>query len=240
VGRPRRRGRFVDVDARASLLTADLADLAAKRFHRLRFTAVPRQRLPKPSCHASSNVSSTMGWVGVETSRETTCPFAALQERGQVARRERRHRARFRVGLELEQRAEVRVDRLAERDLGHHEDAARNNGTGSVTPFGSMAPSVSNRSRTRSRSASNVSIFHTVSRRLQARIASPERLIERDSNAEYPAIIPPDRAPEGPRRAVHFLCPSRLCAQLLIGAFAGLMPAVRASRMPPTVALRTV
>jgi putative ABC transport system permease protein len=26
----------------------------------------------------------------------------------------------------------------------------------------------------------------------------------------------------------------------LIGAFAGLMPAVRASRMPPTVALRTV
>ena len=27
---------------------------------------------------------------------------------------------------------------------------------------------------------------------------------------------------------------------ILIGAFAGLMPAVRASRMPPTVALRTV
>jgi putative ABC transport system permease protein len=29
-------------------------------------------------------------------------------------------------------------------------------------------------------------------------------------------------------------------AAILIGAFAGLMPALRASRMPPTVALRTV
>ena len=57
-----------------------------------------------------------------------------LEERGQVARRERRHRARFRVGLELEQRAEVRLDPLAERELGHHEDAARNSGTGSATP----------------------------------------------------------------------------------------------------------
>jgi putative ABC transport system permease protein len=31
-----------------------------------------------------------------------------------------------------------------------------------------------------------------------------------------------------------------IAAAMLIGAFAGLMPAVRASRMPPTVALRTV
>jgi putative ABC transport system permease protein len=31
-----------------------------------------------------------------------------------------------------------------------------------------------------------------------------------------------------------------IAAAILIGAFAGLMPAVRASRMPPTVALRTV
>ena len=31
-----------------------------------------------------------------------------------------------------------------------------------------------------------------------------------------------------------------IAAAVLIGAFAGLMPAVRASRMPPTVALRTV
>jgi putative ABC transport system permease protein len=30
-----------------------------------------------------------------------------------------------------------------------------------------------------------------------------------------------------------------IAAAILIGAFAGLMPAVRASRMPPTVALRT-
>jgi hypothetical protein len=29
-------------------------------------------------CYASSKVSSTMGWVGVETSRETTCPLALL------------------------------------------------------------------------------------------------------------------------------------------------------------------
>jgi putative ABC transport system permease protein len=31
-----------------------------------------------------------------------------------------------------------------------------------------------------------------------------------------------------------------VAAAILIGAFAGLMPAVRASRLPPTVALRTV
>ena len=31
-----------------------------------------------------------------------------------------------------------------------------------------------------------------------------------------------------------------IVSAVLIGAFAGLMPAVRASRMPPTVALRTV
>ena len=31
-----------------------------------------------------------------------------------------------------------------------------------------------------------------------------------------------------------------IVSAILIGAFAGLMPAVRASRMPPTVALRTV
>ena len=31
-----------------------------------------------------------------------------------------------------------------------------------------------------------------------------------------------------------------ISSAILIGAFAGLMPAVRASRMPPTVALRTV
>ena len=31
-----------------------------------------------------------------------------------------------------------------------------------------------------------------------------------------------------------------IASALLIGAFAGLMPAIRASRMPPTVALRTV
>jgi putative ABC transport system permease protein len=31
-----------------------------------------------------------------------------------------------------------------------------------------------------------------------------------------------------------------IASALLIGALAGLMPAVRASRMPPTVALRTV
>ena len=31
-----------------------------------------------------------------------------------------------------------------------------------------------------------------------------------------------------------------IAAAILIGAFAGLLPAVRASRMPPTVALRTV
>jgi putative ABC transport system permease protein len=30
-----------------------------------------------------------------------------------------------------------------------------------------------------------------------------------------------------------------IASAVLIGAFAGLMPAVRASRMPPTVALRT-
>ena len=30
-----------------------------------------------------------------------------------------------------------------------------------------------------------------------------------------------------------------IASAMLIGAFAGLMPAVRASRMPPTVALRT-
>jgi hypothetical protein len=103
----------------------------------------------------------------------------ALEERGQVARRERRHRARLTVGLELEQRAEVRVDRLPERDLGHHEDAARNSGTGSATPFSSMAPSSSIRSRTRSRSASNVSIFHTVSRTLEGahRCQTRERLL---------------------------------------------------------------
>jgi hypothetical protein len=58
-----------------------------------------------------------------------------LEERGQLARRERRHRARLRIGLELEQRAEVGVDRLAERDLSHQEDAAWNNGTGSATPL---------------------------------------------------------------------------------------------------------
>jgi putative ABC transport system permease protein len=31
-----------------------------------------------------------------------------------------------------------------------------------------------------------------------------------------------------------------ILSAILIGAFAGLMPAVRASRMPPTAALRTV
>jgi putative ABC transport system permease protein len=31
-----------------------------------------------------------------------------------------------------------------------------------------------------------------------------------------------------------------IASAILIGAFAGLMPAVRASRMPPAVALRTV
>jgi putative ABC transport system permease protein len=31
-----------------------------------------------------------------------------------------------------------------------------------------------------------------------------------------------------------------IVSAVLIGAFAGLMPAVRASRLPPTVALRTV
>jgi putative ABC transport system permease protein len=31
-----------------------------------------------------------------------------------------------------------------------------------------------------------------------------------------------------------------IASAVLIGAFAGLLPAVRASRMPPTVALRTV
>jgi ABC-type antimicrobial peptide transport system permease subunit len=31
-----------------------------------------------------------------------------------------------------------------------------------------------------------------------------------------------------------------IASAILIGAFAGLMPAVRASRLPPTVALRTV
>jgi putative ABC transport system permease protein len=30
-----------------------------------------------------------------------------------------------------------------------------------------------------------------------------------------------------------------IASAILIGAFAGLMPAVRASRLPPTVALRT-
>jgi hypothetical protein len=53
-----------------------------------------------------------------------------------------------------------------------HEDAARNNGTGC---FGSMGPSASNRSRTRSRSASNVFILHTVSRNLGARVAVRSR-----------------------------------------------------------------
>jgi putative ABC transport system permease protein len=33
---------------------------------------------------------------------------------------------------------------------------------------------------------------------------------------------------------------SGIASAILIGAVAGLMPAVRASRMPPTVALRTV
>jgi len=52
------------------------AALAARRLRRLgatpdRGSAWAR----KPSCHASSKVSSTMGWVGVETSRETTCPL---------------------------------------------------------------------------------------------------------------------------------------------------------------------
>jgi putative ABC transport system permease protein len=31
-----------------------------------------------------------------------------------------------------------------------------------------------------------------------------------------------------------------IASAILIGAFAGLMPAIRASRMPPAVALRTV
>jgi hypothetical protein len=80
--------------------------------------------------------------------------------------------------LEIEQRAEVRVDPLAERELGHHEDAARNNGTGSATPFSSMGPSASNRSKTRSR-GSNVSILHTVSRNLKGahRRQTRERLL---------------------------------------------------------------
>jgi hypothetical protein len=62
------------------------------------------------------------------------------------------------------------IDPLAERNLRYQEDAARNNGIGSATPFSSMGPSASNRSRTRSRSASNV--LHPVSRKLQARIAT--------------------------------------------------------------------
>jgi putative ABC transport system permease protein len=33
--------------------------------------------------------------------------------------------------------------------------------------------------------------------------------------------------------------PGGIASAILIGAFAGLMPAVRASRTPPTVALRT-
>src|SRR4029453_1256261 len=104
---------------------------------------------PADDFPAGDDRSLDVRWVGLD-------PRLALQERGQVARRERRHRARLTVGLELEQRAEVRVDRLAERDLGHHDDAARNNGTRYATPFSSMGPSASNRSRTRSRSA-NVS-----------------------------------------------------------------------------------
>jgi putative ABC transport system permease protein len=34
--------------------------------------------------------------------------------------------------------------------------------------------------------------------------------------------------------------PGGIASAILIGAFAGLLPAVRASRMPPAVALRTV
>jgi hypothetical protein len=41
-----------------------------------------------------------------------------LEERRQIARRERRHRVRLGVGLELEQRAEIRLNRLAEFDGG--------------------------------------------------------------------------------------------------------------------------
>jgi hypothetical protein len=114
---------------------------------------------PADDYPADDDGSLDVRWVGLD-------PRLVLEERGQVARRERRHRARLTVGLELEQRVEVRVDRLAERDLGHHEGAARNNGTGSATPFGPVGPSASAWSKTHSRSASNVSILHTVSRNL--------------------------------------------------------------------------
>src|SRR5918996_3052923 len=66
-------------------------------------------------------------WVGLDLR-------LVLEERGQIARGERRHRARFRVGLELEQRAEVRIDRLAERELGHHDDALGTTAPGPLRP----------------------------------------------------------------------------------------------------------
>src|SRR4029453_2178901 len=48
------------------------------------------------------------------------------------------------------------------------------------------------------------------------------------TSKNWAVVIPPEAWSAG------------IAAAILIGAFAGLMPAVRASRMPPTVALRTV
>jgi putative ABC transport system permease protein len=62
------------------------------------------------------------------------------------------------------------------------------------------------------------------------------------SSACWPA---PRQRPCTPTRRASHRDPAEvwsggIASAILIGAFAGLMPAIRASRMPPTVALRTV
>jgi len=78
-----------------------------------------------------------------------------------------------------------------------------------------MGPSASNRSRTRSRSASNVSILNTVSRNLQARIAARPRERLLPMRAKTSKACPPFEA-TGPRICAH-VAPV-LCQGLLADA----------------------
>ena len=58
-----------------------------------------------------------------------------------------------------------------------------------------------------------------------------------DGQSEAVVVIDAGESLKGSKR--RSTCSGGIAAAILIGAFAGLMPAVRASRMPPTVALRT-
>jgi putative ABC transport system permease protein len=75
----------------------------------------------------------------------------------------------------------------------------------------------------------NIMIISVLERRSEIGLRRALGATKRQIRTQFLAVVIPAEAWSG-----------GIASAILIGAFAGLMPAVRASRMPPTVALRTV